>query len=874
MVEGMQVSSIVSEIMDPLIRAERYSHGVRLFGYNRETFIKLTSFLEGLSLKEPKKMPHGGMIMELKKKYYGLTADYRELYIHRHHFEELLNYLVGRGVDPSRISQTLREAPAYVPAEYVVKEFYKLFDYQEIIVDELVDELYSRRLDLQTGKGKAAPLDAKIRIPGGWSTMGEMELGTKIIAPDGTETEVTGIFPQGITPVMRVTFGDGRSTECCPEHLWKVFYVNASPDKRWRVVNTMEMFRLINMPNPRVYVQLIEPEVQPAKDFPIPPYTLGVILGDGHIGEKVVQISKEDQDLFGFIEEELIPGHRLNVRTAKDRCHTRGISRTDTSTGTNAYVTALTSMGLAGVTSSGKFIPEEYFEGSRDQRLALLQGLMDTDGTANSLKTGGAISFCSTSYRLATGVQYLVRSLGGIASISVRHTQYTHNGVKKNGQVSYDVNIRYKKPSELFRIARKKERTNDEGQYCANLKLRVKSIEFVGQKETQCISVAHEERLYVTDDFIVTHNTLSALSAVARLKCRTIAMVYPKYFGIWEKALKETYEDIDGRYVTVSGSDELKTLIQRGLNNDLPWDFYIVSNVSYRSYIEAFEKFGEDAMEDLGFMVPPHRFHETIGFGCQINDEYQDDPALAFRIDMYTNVKKQIFLSATPFTGNPYVSRMIDVQLPRFTHCTLPAYDAYAEVISLFYGDVTVKPRDYLTPYKNTYNHARYETQMLKHKTRLATYFAMVKRIVQRLYASDHKPKQKMLILCSTVVFIQKLTQYLQKEFPQLQIGGHYSGSDPKLLQENNITVSTIKSAGTGQDIINLREVLLLQATGSERDTEQIKGRLRKLKDYPEVTPQLTYLVCTNIPQHIRYDNLHKADFEGKCKSHKTMRIG
>jgi len=350
-------------------------------------------------------------------------------------------------------------------------------------------------------------------------------------------------------------------------------------------------------------------------------------------------------------------------------------------------------------------------------------------------------------------------------------------------------------------------------------------------------------------------------------------MVAPKYFGIWVKALKETYKDIDERYVTISGSEELKMLINRGLNNDLPFDFFIVSNTTYRAYLDNYEKYGM-GIEELGYGVPPYRFHETIGVGCQIDDEYQDDPALSFRIDMYTNIQKKIFLSATPFTGNPYVSRMINVMVPEETKCTLPSYDAYANVVALLYSDMHIKPKDYLTPYKNTYNHSRYEKVMMNHKGRLATYFAMVKRIVNGVYVRDRIKGQKLLILCSTVVFIHALTKYLKKEFPELEINAHVQGCDATKLQTNDITVSTIKSSGTGQDIINLREVILLQATGSERDGEQIKGRLRKLRDFPDVSPRLTYLVSAHIPQHQRYHEQRMKDFEGKCKSHRCMRLG
>jgi hypothetical protein len=853
--------------MGNVLTVETYSHGVRLSGYDRDMFNRLSHFVERLALKEPRKLPHGGMVMELRKKYYGMTEDKREVFIHRNTLPELLAYLADKGVDITRINRIEIPVPVAAKATYDVMDHYTPRDYQEVIIDTCAASMYSTRVDLQTGKGKGQILSAKIRIPGGWSTMGEMKVGTKVIAADGTVTEVTGVFPQGLKRVFKVTFADGRSTEVDDTHLWKVYYINTVPHKRWRVVNTVEMLRLISMPNPRVYVQLIEPEVQPEKNLPIPPYTLGVILGDGGLTGTSLIVSKNDEELFTNLDEELPAALRIVDRD--------GTSRAIVSTGmvgANPYLNALREMGLWSVSSPGKFIPEGYFEGSRGQRLALLQGLMDTDGTVNTVQSGGSISFSSSSYRLATGVQYLVRSLGGIASISVRETHYTYNGEKNKGQTSYNVNIRYPRPSELFRITRKKERTNDEGQYCADLKLRVKSVEFVGNKETQCISVAHEDRLYVTDDFIVTHNTFCALSAASKKAVRTVIMLPPKYFGIWQKALKETYNNIEGRFVTVSGSAELQMVIDRALDNDLEWDVLLISSVTYRAYIEAYERLGEN-IKSVGYNVPPPRFHEALQIGLQINDEIQEDPGLVFRTDIFTNVAKQIYLSATPYTGNAFVTKMIDEMLPPETSCELPSYDVYIDAVRLLYSDPTVQSKDYLTPYKNTYNHARYETQMLKNKRRTDAYFNMVKRIVKGVYVNDRLPGQKMLILCATVQFIEKLTRFLQTEFPELVVGQHVSGSDFRKLQTNDLTVSTIKSAGTGQDIIDLREVLLLQATDSKKDNIQILGRLRKLKNFEGVTPRLTYMACQNIAHHVRYARNKEEHFTGKVNSHRTMRL-
>ena len=847
------------------LNIEKYSHGCRVTGFDADSLHKTTRFLETLSLKEPGRV-NNRPAMVLKKKYYGMTENKRELFIHRNSLPEFVGYLSESGYPTAKIVYNQIPIPSAVTADYLIDDKYVLREYQVPIVDELSDDMYTRRLDLQTGKGKLQPLDAAIKTPGGWTTMGALKIGDTITAWDGTPTKVIGVYPHGKKPIYKVTFADGRSTEAGPEHLWRVYYINTQPHKRWRIVDTMEMIRLISMPNPRVYVQLIESEDAPDIELPIDPYTLGVILGDGS-SVNGLNVTKLDDHVFDRIAE-VFPD---NLFWKKKDHKTRNIVSTE-GYGSNQYINALKEMELKGKRSWMKFIPDQYLlNPSRNQRLALLQGLMDTDGTANTLATGGAISFNSTSYRLATGVQYLVRSLGGIASISVRQTQFTHKGVKKNGRDSYDVNIRYKKPSELFSLPRKKERTNDDNQYAKDLKLRVKSIKYVGMKEAQCISVDHPDRLYVTDDFIVTHNTFTTLAALARMGCRAVVMVPPKYFGIWRTALLETYGDRT-KWREVSGGGELKQLIMDGLEGNIHEDVIIISCVSYRIYIEAYETYGEN-IEASGYMCAPPRFHEVIGAGMQINDEFQEDPGLYFRIDVYSNVAKQVYLSATPYTGNAYVTKMIDIMTPPETRCKIPTWDRYIDVMWLMYSDPTVQPKDYLTPFKNTYNHGRYETQMLKKQRRKDKYFADVYRAIEGLYVRDRKPGQKALVLCYTVAFIHELTEFLRERFPDLKINFHVSGCDYKKIQDNDITISTPKSAGTGVDIPNLRETFLLVATGSEKDCVQIMGRTRPLKGWPDVTPRLTVLVCNNIPQHGRYMAANQEVFAKKARFQKIARL-
>jgi hypothetical protein len=370
--------------------------------------------------------------------------------------------------------------------------------------------------------------------------------------------------------------------------------------------------------------------------------------------------------------------------------------------------------------------------------------------------------------------------------------------------------------------------------------------------------------------------TLTSLAALCDRGVRAIVMVPPKYFGIWIEALQNTYKGYAEnplKFMTVSGSAELQKLIDRGIDNDLEGvDVIVISNVTYRSYIDNFEKYGHDIV-NLGYNAPPPRFHEAVGAGMQINDEIQEDPGLVFRIDMYSNIELQVYLSATPFTGNAFVTKMIDKMLPPETMVRLPNLDVYINCMCLRYCEPKVRPQDYLTPYKNTYNHARYETQMMKDPKRMRAYLKMVGNIAQGTFINDRLPGQKQLLLCATVAFIDDVVTYLQERFPDLAINGHYSGSPYARLLANDITVSTIKSSGTGVDIPNLREVGLLQATDSKKDNIQILGRLRKLRDFVDVVPRLTFLACESIPQHMKYARSKQEHFEGRVLVFKTMRI-
>lgn len=370
------------------------------------------------------------------------------------------------------------------------------------------------------GVGKAQPKYSKIKTPIGWTTMGDIVVGDKITTPSGDIANVSAIFPQGIKDIYRVTFSDGRFTDVCNEHLWKI---RKDRETNWEVVDTQEISRLLTTKSRWVYVPLISNNISDI-DVPMDPYLLGCLLGDGGLTQSQIKFTNNDTELLenlsNLIEKD---GYQLKYESKYDYRLQPIITNRNKPTATkgtsnNIFKQQLIDLGLCGTNSYTKFIPEVYKHASKQQKECLIAGLFDTDGYANKV---GAISISTSSKQLAEDIQYIIRSIGGIAIIKLRHPKYTYKGKQYDGAINYNISIRYSTPKQLSKLTRKLDRISDNYQY-ANLNLRVKSVEYIGKHDAQCIMVNHPDHLYITDDYIVTHNTANAFSTAKKLNLRLI----------------------------------------------------------------------------------------------------------------------------------------------------------------------------------------------------------------------------------------------------------------------------------------------------------------------------------------------------------------
>lgn len=350
------------------------------------------------------------------------------------------------------------------------------------------------------GLGKAAPLDSKLLTPDGWVRMGNAYVGMPIIGQDGKEHTVTGVFPQGIRKIFRVHFRDGTSTECCDEHLWTYMTPNHVKRKQgWQIAplaKLMDMGFKNSFGKNKFQIPLMSPAHHSSKDLLIHPYIIGVLLGNGCLNQKTsLQLTThvDDYATVKKVEELLFDGLSLTNRV---NGNTRQTYIVDIGTFGNRFMDEIKRLNL-NVLSGFKFIPNEYMFASIEQRTELLRGLMDADGSAQNNR----IVYHSCNEKLANDVASLVRSLGGVAIV---RKYIRSDGKTDECQVNVKLNFC------PFYLSRK---AAEWWPACHNNRpvKYMESAEYVGMREAQCISVSAPDKLYVTDDYIVTHNTIEAI---------------------------------------------------------------------------------------------------------------------------------------------------------------------------------------------------------------------------------------------------------------------------------------------------------------------------------------------------------------------------
>lgn len=468
---------------------------------------------------------------------------------------------------------------------------------------------------MRSGIGKALSLDSDIITPNGITKMKDIKVGDLVIGSSGQPQSVIGVYYQGLIDCYRVTFSDGTMVECNDKHIWRI--ANRRTNK-WENIELGEILkRDLRMPgyhNGKQYVNSkgilrwgtkgrlkwkvpCQGEVSfKDQDIKIDPYTLGAMLGDGCLGSNLsfTSIDSEIVNRLKFPES-------ISIETY-DKVNYR-IKKNDSENGLKFY---LNIYGLKNKHSYDKFIPKEYIFNSREVRLELLRGILDTDGYVSK---GGVIELALTSKQLVEDTAFVARSLGCLChKISKLPSSYkSSEGARIECRDNYRLRIVPPKGLDLFHLKRKSERLMQEKKKNC-IDRMIESIEYIGKKEMQCIEVSNEDGLFLTNNFIVTHNSTvlrhhgmsAALDGHPVLHVQLeggVQACLDKYDQYWTG---QKYNDIRRGYLEPEDQEAVLKAYQTMKEYGQDIDVY------------GFEKFGEATMVDIRNLILD--YHKVNGF--------------------------------------------------------------------------------------------------------------------------------------------------------------------------------------------------------------------------------------------------------------------
>lgn len=328
-----------------------------------------------------------------------------------------------------------------------------------------------------------------VQTPDGPMRIEDIRPGDFVIGSGGIPTRVRKTVPCGPDQMFRVTLQDGSSVECGENHMWGV---RDRSRKRYRVMTVCDIMRtgLRNTNGWRFSVPLCAPAEYPERDLPVDPYVLGAWLGDGSMqraadGERRYGPRLAAQAYGGWVADEI--ARRLPPDMQLVRSHDDYLFVPVTARDVNPFRDALVALGV-NKGSSEKFIPELYLQASVKQRLDLLRGLMDTDGSVTRAP-GQQVRFYTSSGRLAAGVRTLIRSLGGTAALRSTPGRKT---------VWLEVSLAecpFLLPEKSGRWTARRGRGNT-----------IISIERTEVRDSACIVVEAEDHLFAVNDYVLTRN--------------------------------------------------------------------------------------------------------------------------------------------------------------------------------------------------------------------------------------------------------------------------------------------------------------------------------------------------------------------------------
>ena len=560
----------------------------------------------------------------------------------------------------------------------------------------------------QMGLGKMEPVSSIIPTPNGYKRMGDIQIGDKVFGSDGKPCDVLNIFPHKNKEIYEVTFSDGTKCECGLDHLWIVRTANnVRRNQGWQVKSLKEMIKTgfeWSNGKSKYHSYKYEIPVTNAVEYQerqhyIHPYVLGMCIGDGNLcnGSICISIPDFEKESAKNISERLNKEYKLNEDRSANCLRYRIVHEKNKTGHLNKYIQEIKRLKL-NVHGNYKFIPEEYKFDSIENRIELLKGLMDSDG---SIRNGNKIGYYTNSEELANDVAELVFSLGGIARV------HSYHRIKNEKEiVEYHVIIQIK--FNPFRLTRKAEKYNPTfKKYCVK---KIVSAKYVRNEDAKCIEVNSYNNSYLTSNrYIVTHNTITAIVSSLECNCKKILVITTASLkSTWKReiSLFENKDDI----VVINGSKWDGTTGKfTVINYDIVQNYYEIPYENEYKIEKIYGKNGEIEELKVPVMIKDKKTGKmvnkqvksnkkanikkallnsplfTSNFDCVIIDEAQklsNNTSNRYKV-IYDFLKKSdikytFLVTGTPLTNTPmnlyYILRLIDADVTKDYEYYLKTY--------------------------------------------------------------------------------------------------------------------------------------------------------------------------------------------------------
>jgi superfamily II DNA or RNA helicase len=364
--------------------------------------------------------------------------------------------------------------------------------------------------------------------------------------------------------------------------------------------------------------------------------------------------------------------------------------------------------------------------------------------------------------------------------------------------------------------------------------------------------------------------TVVSLFSLAKIGWRTAIVILPQYIDKWCGDIPNVHKAGVKDLMVIQGSKALRGIASLAKEKEYFGRYIIFSSRTLQEFISQFEENPEHCQQIYG--ITPIELMPLLGIGTMLVDESHQHFHAIFKILIYSNVKYELGLSATLLTDDPVVRRVHSVVYPKSQIYDTGELVKYTDVYALsYYVPEHLIRKVKTTNYgSNSYSHTAFEQSLWRDRGLKEFHLRLWCNALDDFFVDQYQLKDTCMIFVGTVKWATFLTEFIKHRYPQFTTN-RYCEDDPFTnLEEADIVVTTIISAGTAVDKANLRTVIQTVSVSSTVANVQNLGRLRQLKDGKDT--RFVYIYASNIRKQVAYHHKRLDLFRARVKTHSSRR--